>query len=39
MTDFPEAIGTAAEGALLARALEPARGENEGLAQEAACLN
>ena len=39
MTDFPEAIGTAAEGALLARALEPARGEDEGQAREAACLN
>ena len=39
MTDFPEAIGTVAEGALVARALEPAQGEDDGQTHDGACLN
>ena len=38
MSDFTEAVGNAAEGALLARAVEPKRGEG-GHTQETACLN
>lgn len=39
MNDFSDAIGTVAEGALVARAVEPARGEHEGSAHQGACLN
>ena len=43
MSDFPEAIGGLAEGALVARAVEPARGESQererGHTHEAVCLN
>jgi hypothetical protein len=43
MSDFPEAIGGPAEGALLARAVEPRRGEAasraDGHTHETACLN
>jgi hypothetical protein len=43
VNDFPEAIGGIAEGALLARAAEPARGEvvkdSDGHTHEGACLN
>jgi len=38
MNDFPEAIGGIAEGALVARAVEPRRGEG-GHSNETACLN
>lgn len=39
MSDFPEAIGGATEGALLARAVEPAHGKPDGHTREGACLN
>ena len=41
MSDLPEAIGSLAEGALTARAVEPAHGpaEGDGHTHEAACLN
>ena len=39
MSDLPEAIGGIAEGALLARAVEPAHGEADGHTHEGACLN
>lgn len=36
--DFTDAIGTAAEGALYARTVEPAAGEGDGHTHERACL-
>jgi hypothetical protein len=39
MSDFPEAIGGVAEGALLGRAVEPTHGEAGGHTREGACLN
>ena len=39
MSDLPEAIGGIAEGALLARAVEPAHGGADGHTHEGACLN
>lgn len=40
MSDFPDAIGSVAEGVLLGRAVEPARGEAaDGHTHEGACLN
>lgn len=39
MSDIPEAIGEIAQGALSARAVEPAAGEGERHTHETACLN
>jgi len=39
MSDLPEAFGGTAEGALLARAVEPTHGKTDGHTREGACLN
>jgi hypothetical protein len=39
VSEIVEAAGSIAEGALLGRAVEPAAGEGDGQAHEAACLN
>lgn len=39
MSDLPEAFGSMAEGALLARAVEPAHGGPAGHARDGVCLN
>jgi hypothetical protein len=39
MAEIIEALGNAADGALLARAVEPTAGEDDGHTHEAACLN